>query len=601
MLVTSHELPSVLEELRAQTKLAVDCETTSLRPYQGGEIISIHISDAKRQYCVLVPRVDLHLDYRDYALPRNDILKLRGIFEDATKTFYFFNAKFDLHFLSNYGLDFRGRIHCGKATARLIYNDHLSYNLQNCAARIGLKKDDTVERYLKEHDLYTWESIPGKKVRRKNWHYDQVPLDILLPYGNTDAAITFKLCEWQQKEIERMSDETPSGRPSIKTAYENERNLQRTVLRLEQHGLAIDRGYCQRAIKFDQARSDLAQSNFESSTGVGFVDSNKLFATVFASDKKRWGRTKKGNPSFGTEYLRGFEQPAAAHVIEYRDAKSRQNFFNGFLYWADSRSVIHPNLDPAGTVSGRFSSSQPNFQNLDGHGKGVSEFKVRSAIVPRAGFNLVEIDYSQVEYRVMADYAGEMGLIEGVKSGLDVHEATAQMMGVDRKQAKTLNFMLLYGGGAAKLADALGVSFEAATDLKNQYFSDLPNVRKFIKGVTAMAQSRGYVFNWLGRKLQFPDPNTAYRAPNHLIQGSCADIIKVAMNRIDRLLLTKHSRMILTVHDSILFEVHEQEMSVIPELKEIMCRAYPHKHLPLDATIAVSESNYGDLIDEKNS
>ena len=225
------------------------------------------------------------------------------------------------------------------------------------------------------------------------------------------------------------------------------------------------------------------------------------------------------------------------------------------------------------------------------------KYLIRRSFVPRPDHCFVMLDYSQMEYRMMLDYAGEMELIEQVKNGMDIHEATAQMMGVSRREAKTLNFMLLYGGGAQKLADALGLSLEEAQKLKALYFDKLPKVRSFIRKCVKVAEQRGYIVAWSGRVLRYPDSDFAYKAPNGLIQGGCADVVKHAMVECHSFLAHYKSKMLVQVHDELLFEMHKDELALVPRLQGIMEGAYPYKHLPMEVGVDHSWVSWADKVE----
>ena len=222
---------------------------------------------------------------------------------------------------------------------------------------------------------------------------------------------------------------------------------------------------------------------------------------------------------------------------------------------------------------------------------------------------------------MMLDYAGQIDLIEQVKGGLDVHTATAQLTGVERQQAKTLNFMLLYGGGVVKLALALfkttvneamlwviwkqanGWKLDAddkkwlpliteemvaenlpelfkAEKLRKVYFSKLPKVEDLISSCKETAADRGYIHTWTGRRVYFKK-QFAYKAPNALIQGGASDVCKVAIIEIDKLLEKRKSKLLLSIHDELVLKIHKDEMGIIGEVKSIMEQSFPHKQLPL--------------------
>jgi len=220
---------------------------------------------------------------------------------------------------------------------------------------------------------------------------------------------------------------------------------------------------------------------------------------------------------------------------------------------------------------------------------------VRRAFIPRYGHTFLMVDYDQMEYKLMLDYAGEMKVIEQVVNGIDVHTACGELMGVPRTPAKKINFMLLYGGGNAKLAADLGVSVKEATELRRLYFAKLPKVRKLIQGIQAQASKRGYIINWFGRRVLIPR-DRAYFAPNMLIAGGCADVVKLAMVNLFAMLKEHfpHTQMLLQIHDEILFETEFITEGLIYHITKIMESAYKFKYLPLTCSVDYSERSWAD-------
>lgn len=874
--------------------LSLDTETTGLMPFHGDKVFSTVLSDGVDSFYI-------------EGMP----IWLRGLLARFDLKLYIHNSSFDLHMLTQtFGVEINCQIHDTLVGARIEYNDHMTYSLDDCAERIGLHKSDEVEKFIKENSLWEWQVIPGKKTRRKNKFFNKVDRDVMVKYACQDALITYKLGDYQDKRIRQIDLLLPDA-PKLYNILQTEKKLVPVVVAMENHGVLIDKEYCNKAIEHYTKVMKENEHGFGICTGHNYKASPKLFENVFASEKHRFTFTEKGNPSFESEVLEKFEHPAAKHILQMRNAKSRLDFFSGFLFHSDLRSYVHPSFKSGGTATGRFSSSEPNclsvdtevltdsgwknYRNLnlsdsifcydtssgelqlnkpnqiyvstikqrelvrarnvhfdmlltkdhrtlfrnrktgclstvpaehflkdshvlhgaphysayanqppldkilfavavqaDGHVKhgkdghlqitlsflkprkilrlkilldrlGVKyrqytkgsvglkrittfylrlpgdyffglltqekefdwnllklnpsareaflmelrywdglytreplyyaskkqrnvsivqalasisgyrvkishyrnatggrayicygtardysgtanvelsvvplecrvwclkvptgyflarrngrtfitgncqnmsaddenqeeAYPVRRAILPPPGFSLVSIDYSQQEYRLMLDYAGEMAIIEQVLGGADIHQATADMMGVSRKYAKTLNFALLYGSGVANMADLLGVSENQARDLRNLYFSRLPNVQKFIKRVVKTAEARGYVYNWAGRRY-FSSRDMAYKMPNRVIQGGGADIIKIAMVRIHELLKPYKSKMVLTIHDELGFYIHDDEHHLVPEIEKIMCSAYPAKHLPLTVSVSHSYKSFGDLQD----
>lgn len=607
MIVTRKNFEEILDVLIQEPKLAVDTETTGLRPHHGDKLFAIIVSSKTESYYfnfMGYPDID-----PDMLLTKKHLENLKFLFE-CQKTWYFFNAPFDLAMLKQADISPAGTIHDCAVVARLEHNDHMRYNLAECAKRIGLEKSDAVEKYIMEHHLWEWVQIPGKKRRDKNKFYYKVPFDIMSKYGEQDGRITYGLGEYQEEFIARQSRETPGGLPTLQNLLDAERCLTKTIFRMEHVGLQIDREYCMRAALYESERAARAAGKFKEITNADFKDSSKNFESVFATERESWEFTEKGNPSFEVDVLKKFKNPAAKTVLDFRDAKSKAGFYYGFLHHADAFGVIHPHLDSGGTATGRFSSYEPNFQNLtseEDEEELKQEFVVRRAIVPRPGYFLIMPDYDQMEYKLMLELACRIAgrltpIAEKVRNGYDVHQATADAVTaagfpLSRKKAKNGNFAILYGSGYDTLAAQLGATREEAKSLKNAIFKASPEMKEFIDLVSNTAKRRGYIFNWAGRRSFFPDSNFAYKAPNYIIQGGCADIVKKAMNEIDEYLLGKKSRMILQVHDELVVEVHESEAAEVPlRVKEIMESVFTSQYLPLTCGMEYSKTSMADKV-----
>jgi DNA polymerase-1 len=188
----------------------------------------------------------------------------------------------------------------------------------------------------------------------------------------------------------------------------------------------------------------------------------------------------------------------------------------------------------------------------------------------------------------MLDYAGEKELITQINNGLDPHQATAELVGIGRREAKTISFGLIYGMGIQKLADSLGLTYDAAKALKHKYFSRLPKTKQLIYGVSDAAKARGFVTSWMGRRFMFPNPDFAYKSPNALIQGGCADVTKKAMVSTHEALVGLITQIIMPVHDELVLEVAIGEEDLLGMVRKCMEDSYPHKLIPLTTSIAIS-------------
>jgi DNA polymerase-1 len=589
----------------AAPRLALDTETTGLRPYHGDRLFSIIFSDGETAWYLNFQAYE-GVEPEQVLLPSH-LEALKPLFAREDIVWDLHNAKYDLHILWQEGIELKGVTHCALANARVEYNEHFDYSLAACAERIGQKKDETVENYVKEHKLHTEVALYGRKTD-KRLHYDRVPLPIISAYGEIDGLVTARVARNQEATIQRLSDESPPTVPKVSHILHNERRLTKTIFRMERVGLKIDRPYCTRAAAYEQDRALRAITAFKKESGRDFKASPKLFAEVFGSEKDRWEFTEKGNPSFESDILKKFQNPAAKAVLEYRDAKSKSDFYLGFLYHADRDDVVHPNFNPHGAAHGRFSSSNPNFQNLtseEDEEELKQEFVVRRAIIPRPGYILIMPDYDQMEYRMMFDLACqivgyETPVVTEIKKGKDPHQATADTvtaMGtpLTRKRAKNGNFAFLYGSGVNTLAATIGASVDEARALREALIKATPEVKMLIDRVMRTARTRGFIFNWAGRRCYLTDPNWAYKMPNYLISGGCADVNKFALNLIDDRLQGMKSRLICTIHDENPVEVHESEIDVVPKIvHESMESIYPYKYLKLTCGMEWSDKSLAD-------
>lgn len=638
--VSRHDFDQVLEKLKAAPRLSFDTETTGLRPYHGDRLFSIIIASS--------PQDGRYFNFQSAAdIPGQNILGPAHLRRLASELFsldqilwYLHNAKFDMGILAAEGMGLAGQVWCTKAQGLVVFNEHQNYDLDSSLERIGLQKDGGPEKWIEENNAWEWVNIPGRQKRDKNKFYYKVPWPIIVPYGIADACGTFALGEFQREEIARRSVELKAQNQKaapVSQVAENEKSLTRTVFEMERTGLLIDAGYCQKAAEREKGLVDEATKKFEVETGKQYKsNSQPLFKEVFAEEKAKWEynkptKTGQVNPTFESDVLRKFAAPAAKTVLQIRDHDSRWKFYTGFLYHADAHGRVHPNFNPDGAGHGRFSSSNPNFQNLTSepvqfclvcahqHEEVLAscekcsstqlapiEWIVRRAIIPPPGTRILSFDYTAMEYYFMLEYAckqiGYMSpLAQAVREGADVHQAAADLATrrsgkvVTRRQAKTSNFLTLYGGGDQKLADQLGIPLDEARTIRRAILDGAPEIGVLIRQVTRAAEQRGYIRNWLGRLCHFPDTRWAYRATNYLIAGGCADVVKLAMNRIAELLKPYKTKMVLTVHDELDFYLADGEDFLVPQIQAIMENAFVAEYLPLKCSASVSKTSLADL------
>ncbi len=612
MIVRRTNFQIELVKLAKETTLAFDCETTGLYPYLGDRLFSLVLHNGTEGfYFNFQPYPGLS---EDWILPRTWIPELKIIFGNAHCLFIAHNAKFDLAMLSKEGVEIAGTVHDTEVGARMEFNRHFNYTLDACAGRIGEEKSSAVADYIKKHKLHDEIIDPGTGEKTKKPRFDKVPFDIMAPYALKDAEIAYKLgmhqLEWVKKDISHTVRENlllPQKLQTVDNFFNTELALTKVCFAMERTGIKIDRGFCLRALEHEKGLYTKALTRFKDVSGFDLVDSPKSLQKAFDAVGEEYPRTEKGNPSFTADVLDGMTSPLAQILLDYRKAyKKAHTYYQNFLDLSDGEDRIHANMRQAGTDTTRFSYSEPNLQNLPKNSEDApkEDFLIRRAFVPtNEEYCLVPIDYDQMEYRFMLEYAQEMSVIEKVLGGLDVHQATANQMNVTRTQAKTLNFLLLYGGGVKKLADNLGVDEFKARELRAQYFAMLPRISAFTRRVMKRAEDSELIRSWAGFPFRFPyymvngqRQHYAYAAPNHLIQGGCAQVVRKAMVGCFERLRGMKSRMLVQVHDELVFEIHKSELAVIADLKDIMESAYPHKFLPLTCSVSYSWKSWADKV-----
>ena len=686
MLVTrdnfSNWLTEISFELAAHPYIACDTETTALfwwsSPHYAikPRVFSVQLSTETR---------DFYFDFGcEESIPTGNTLdqehfdKLQFLlFSRKNITWFIHNAKFDMHHLANHGIDFKGTVHCTQAIQRLVNNleNPKGFSLDALAEKyLGAGKIDLSE-FWKDGARTTKIKRPGDNGKFYDFlHYDQLPLDTLVEYGERDTRLCYQLGMWQLEQIKAQNEKYFASKPSnfggdLYKVLENEYQLTKTLFKLERNGFQMDMPFVKEAlahaykgIKDTLAEIDPVAAEFVARWNEGKKEKERLATMdwnsgpmlkgLFESLGIPYAYTEKGSASFDKDALEKSKHPLAGKILEYRrHSKRAHTYLENYVWLADTDGVLHCSFAQGGTETGRLSCREPNMQNVPKRAdKKETDFILRRCFVPRAGKFLVSCDFDQAEYRMMLDYAREEVLIRLVlDEGLNVHEATNQELKLgDYDAAKTMNFMLLYGGGVPKLAEALfdvtlsleqlkaiwflhkwprwrdrnGYAADKATVLAiskdvydynlkllveaetklNRYFSKLPMVQKFVVGVKDKAKKQRWLHTWLGRILKFTDTDgndTSYKGPNSLCQGGVGDLGKKSLNDAHDFLREKapNSHIVLHVHDELVAEVDEKELHVIPGLVKVLSECYPHRMIPITAGAAYSTKSWGDLED----
>ncbi len=575
MIVHSGNLQKVLDVLRERSILSIDTETTGLE--WTDRAFAIVVADTSDEYY-----------FDDRQLERKLILEaILTLVKTPNKIFM--NAKFDLRMIKNtWDVDLTawGNIWDIEVMERLYNNSHMKYSLAEIAKRHGFSKSTAVELYITKNKL--WSKIPYK-YSEGTWtqfHYDKVPMQQMQVYAEIDARITFDIY-WRLKKL--LEDGKTASHPCV---VENESRLTKTCFKMEERGVLVNTEYVRQAMKHENDMIEETKHRFCLTTGVKYDNKKTTLIDIFTKAGETIPKTLKGNPQLTDDVLESFTSPAANLVRKIRFHEKRiSTYYSSFLELADSDGIIRANMRQAGTTTGRFSYSNPNLQNIPKEEDSTDPYVVRGSFKPRPGKVFVAMDYKQQEYRLMLAYAKHWQLIKEVMDGKDVHQATADLVGITRKQAKTLNFAILYGAGAAKIAWMLGIPELEARNLIRKYFDALACVQDFIVRTVNEGKSRGTIHNWFGRCLKVSSTEFAYVFPNHRIQSGGADICKIAMNRIDDAF--PDLQMILQWHDALVFEMNKEDMPImIPKIKQLMIDAYPETNgMKMDVDVTWSKTS----------
>jgi DNA polymerase-1 len=556
-----------LEILRDAELIALDTETTGLDPMQA-ELVGMSFA-VKDHQAIYIP---LAHDYpgAPAQLDRDRVLEaVRPLLEGQTPRKVGQHIKYDMNILSRYGLSVRG----------VAFDTMLeSYVFNSTGSRHDM--DSLALKYL-GHQTTHYEDITGKGARQIS--FSQVSIEDAGHYAAEDADITLRLHHhlWPKLEAE----------PALARVLKDiEMPLVPVLARMEQTGVLID-GDLLRRQSSDLARRILElETEVHAAAGQPFnLDSPKQLQQILFEKLELpvIRKTPKGQPSTAEDVLRelaeNYQLPGL--ILEHRSiAKLKSTYTDKLPAQINPHTGrVHTSYHQAVAATGRLSSSDPNLQNIPI--RTALGREIRKAFVAPAGSVILAADYSQIELRIMAHLSGDKGLLKAFNEGVDIHRSTAaevfgkeyaQVTADQRRAAKAINFGLMYGMSAFGLARQLEIGRGEAQQYMDTYFARYPDVRGFMETTRQQARDQGYVETLFGRRLHLPEINAsnlmrrqgAERAAiNAPMQGSAADIIKIAMIRVDNWLQHNDSqaRLIMQVHDELVLEVPEEQLGTVRE------------------------------------
>jgi DNA polymerase-1 len=555
-----------IERLKKAPLFAFDTETTSLRYMEARVVgVSFAIEPGEAAY---VPFGHDYMGAPEQLEPDYVLAQLKPLLEDPQQAKLGQNLKYDKNVLANHDIDLQG-----------IAEDSMleSYVLNSVASRHNM--DALALEYLGEQTI-SFESIAGKGAKQLT--FNQIDLEQAGPYAAEDADITLRL---HQVLRPRLAE---TGR--LKDVYGNiDLPLVPVLSRMEQRGAMISASTLRRQSQELAERMAELEKEAHEEAGEAFnLGSPKQLQVIFY---EKMGlpvikKTPKGQPSTAEPVLQelAHEHRLPHLILEHRSLSKLKSTYTDTLpeLIHPRTGRIHTSYHQAVTATGRLSSSEPNLQNIPIRSE--QGRRIRQAFIAPEGYKLVAADYSQIELRIMAHLSGDKGLLTAFEKGEDIHKATAaevfgvslaEVSGDQRRSAKAINFGLIYGMSAFGLARQLDVGRNQAQDYIDRYFERYPGVLKYMDNIRKQAHDDGYVETLFGRRLYLPEINarnkqlqqgaerTAINAP---MQGTAADIIKLAMLSVEDWLLAEHAdnaRMIMQVHDELILEVKESVLDAV--------------------------------------
>lgn len=583
---TKEKRTEIIKILLTSQILSIDTETTSTEPMEA-ELVGMSFSSTENcAYYVPVPPV------REEAL--KIVKEFKPLYENEESLKVGQNIKYDILVLQSYGIEVKGKLF-DTMLAHYILQPELRHNM-----------DYLAEIYLHYQTVHIDELIGPKGKNQKSMR-DLLPEQVY-QYACEDADVTLKLKNVLEKELKEQNAE--------ELFYEIEMPLVPVLAKMERNGVRVDTEALKQSSLHFTARMEEIEKEIHSMAGLTFnIASPKQVGEVLFDKLKiveKAKKTKTGQYVTSEEELEKLrnKHPVIGKILEYRGLKKLLSTYIDALPQLINPQTgrIHTSFNQAVTSTGRLSSSNPNLQNIpirDEDGK-----EIRKAFIPDDGCEFFSADYSQIELRIMAHLSEDKSMIDAFLSGYDIHAATAsKIYKIDikevtsdmRRKAKTANFGIIYGISVFGLAERLNIDRKEAKELIDGYFETYPQVRAYMDRSIQVAREQGFVETIFHRKRFLPDINSRNaivrgyaerNAINAPIQGSAADIIKVAMARIYKRFqaFNLKAKMILQVHDELNFSVPTAEKEIVQEIViEEMERAY-RMHVPLKADFGWGKS-----------
>ncbi len=588
---TEKKLKNLAEELLDAKKFAVDTETTSPDPVYASLIgVSFSMKEKEAYYIACASP-----EHEGKGIPREKVIEvLKPVLENPKIKKFGQNIKYDLIVFRRHGIDLKGIDFDTMIASYLINPAKPQHNLDEISLEhLSVKKIAT-------KDLLG----SGKKAITM----DHVPVEQVSEYACEDADCVFRLEKKFRPVLEKNG--------LMKLFSELEIPLIEVLARMEMNGVKLDKAFLGDLSKRLEKGLDQLTKKIYKIAGEEFnINSTKQLAEILF-EKLRLPTVKKTKTGYSTD-VSVLEKLAENHevpklLLEYREkTKLKSTYVDALPEMADKQGLVHTSFNQTVAATGRLSSSDPNLQNIPI--KSELGREIRKAFIPRAKKNkIISADYSQIELRLLAHFSEDPNLTKAFQEGLDVHKYTASILyGVKEKDvtremryaAKTVNFSIIYGKTPFGLSKDLGISIGEADLFIQNYFKRYSHVKDYLETQKEYAKKHGFVTTLLDRRAYFPEINSsngmmrqfAERAAiNAPLQGSAADLIKLAMIEIDHELEKEkyETLMILQVHDELVFDAPEAELDRVSAMIKNKMEQAVKLRVPLEVGLKIGQSWY---------
>ena len=596
-ILNEKDLDNLVKNLNERSSIAVDTETSSLNPLEA-ELVGISLSYAPN-VAFYIPLAHKNIK----SLKKETVIKkIKPILEDPSIKKVGQNMKYDFIILKKNGIE----IESMEDTMLLSYTLDAGNNRHNM---------DTLSEIHLGHKTITYKELVGTGKNQLN--FSEISLEDATKYAAEDADVTLRLYNLL---LDRVNNE------KLNKIYDLfEKPMIKLLSKLEINGIKVDKNYLEKLSKKFNERLKKIEKEIYKISGKEFnIGSPKQLGEIIYNDLKiaKLKKTKKGSLATSAKILEdlaltGHKFPNL--ILDWRQISKLKSTYSDALQDHISKKTkrVHTSFLLAATNTGRLASSDPNLQNIPI--KTVDGKEIRKAFVAEKNNILISADYNQIEMRILADMADVKELKKAFKNNQDIHSLTAsQVFGVPidkvnddyRRKAKAINFGIIYGITQYGLAKQIGVSNEQALNFINAYFKKFPEIKDYMNSTIKTCRKQGYVSNIFGRRIHLRginDKNFSVRsfqeraAINAPIQGSAADLIRLAMIKIDKILEEDKkykAKMLLQIHDELIFECLKKDEAQIKKIiKDAMVSVSTSDHhmfsIPLEVSIN-SGNNWGE-------